>query len=197
LGADIVVHSATKYLSGHNSVIGGICVVKSEKLFKDLKFLQKSMGAVSSPFDCWLTLHGIKTLTVRMDRHCESAMKVAQYLNDHPKVKSVVYPGLPNHPQHEVAARQMKGFGGMISFELDGGFDAGVKLLNGLSMISLAESLGAVESMITHPASMTHPDVPRDVRLARGLTDGLVRLSVGIEAVEDIIEDLDSSLSKL
>ena len=194
LGADIVVHSTTKYLSGHNAIIGGACVVKDEELYKKLKFLQKSIGAVPSPFDCWLTQMGIKTLALRMDRHGENAMKVAEFLEAHPKVEKVMYPGLKSHPQHQIAKNQMSGFSGMISFTLNGGYDAGVKLMNSFKLISLAESLGAVESMVTHPASMTHPDVPKAVREARGLTDGLVRISVGIEDVNDIIADLSQAL---
>ena len=194
---DIVMHSTTKYLSGHNQIIGGILITNSEELNGKLKFLQKTIGAVSSPFDCWLTLLGLKTLSLRMARHSSNGMEVAQFLADHPKVERVIYPGLQSHPQHEIAKRQMKAFSGMISFDLKGGFDAGKTLMNSVQLCALAESLGAVESMITHPASMTHADVPEDIRVARGLTNGLVRISVGIEDVRDIMADLEQALDKV
>lgn len=197
LGIDIVVHSATKYLSGHNQIIGGIVVTNVETLSEQLKFMQKSVGAVSSPFDCWLTLLGIKTLPLRMEKHSENGMAVARYLEAHPKVQKVIYPGLPSHPQHEIAKRQMKAFSGMIAFELAGDVQTGIDFMNAVELCSLAESLGAVETMVTHPASMTHTSVPREVRYARGLTDSLVRLSVGIEDVEDIIADLDQALRRV
>lgn len=197
-GADIVVHSTTKYLSGHNQIIGGIVLTNHKEIQDQVKFMQKSMGAVPSPFDCWLTILGVRTLSLRMARHCENAMKVALYLAKHPKIARVSYPGLPEHPRHEVAKQQMSGgFGGMISFELTGGIPAGVALLNHVKLCALAESLGAVETMITHPATMTHAGVPKADREARGLTDGLVRLSVGIEDVEDILADLDRALTQV
>ncbi|MCA9727524.1 MAG: PLP-dependent transferase [Candidatus Eisenbacteria bacterium] len=196
LGADIVMHSTTKYLSGHNQIIGGVVIVQSDELRDHLRFIQKSVGAVPSPFDCWLTMLGIKTLPIRMERHSENAMKVARFLEEHDKVAWVRYPGLKSHPQHEVAAKQMSGFSGMITFELKGGIPSGKTLLNSCRMISLAESLGAVETMITHPATMTHAEVPVAERHARGLTDGLVRLSVGIEDVSDILADLEQALDK-
>lgn len=196
-GADVVMHSTTKYLSGHNQIIGGAVVVNRDDLRDHLRFVQKSVGAVPSPFDCWLTLLGIKTLPLRMQRHSENAMIVARFLEEHTKVASVRYPGLKSHPQHAIAAAQMSGFSGMISCELKGGIPAGKKLLNSCQMISLAESLGAVETMITHPATMTHAEVPVAERLARGLTDGLVRLSVGIEDPEDIVADLEQALNKV
>lgn len=196
-GADIVVHSTTKYLSGHNQIIGGMVVVNDVKLHEQLKFIQKSLGAVPSPFDCWLILLGVRTLAVRMDKHCSNAMQVATYLEKHKKVKRVMYPGLKNHPQHAIAKAQMSGFSGMITFELKGTIQSGIKLMNSVKLCALAESLGAVETMITHPASMTHGSVPKEVREARGLTDGVVRLSVGIEAVEDIIADLEQALRKV
>ncbi len=196
-GADIVVHSTTKYLSGHNQLIGGIVVVNDDDLNEQIKFFQKSVGAVSSPFECWLTLLGLKTLALRMERHSSSGLLVAEYLEKHPKVGRVLYPGLPSHPQYEIARRQMQSFSGMISFELHGGLDAGVTLLNGVRLAALAESLGAVETMITHPASMTHVEVPPETRRARGLSDGLVRLSVGVEDIEDILADLDQALEKV
>ena len=194
-GADIVMHSTTKYISGHNQIIGGILVTDREDINDQFKFIQKTIGAVPSPFDCWLTLMGIKTLHLRMARHAESAMKVAEYLENHPKVATVSYPGLASHPQHDIAKAQMSGFSGMISFELKGGIAAGKTVMNSVKMAGLAESLGAVETMITHPATMTHAEVPDEDRHARGLTDGLVRLSVGIEDVEDIIADLDQALA--
>jgi cystathionine beta-lyase/cystathionine gamma-synthase len=195
-GADITMHSTTKYLSGHNQIIGGILITNDDELSEKFKFIQKTVGAVPSPFDCWLTLLGIKTLSLRVTRHCENAQVIAEFLEAHPKVERVTYPGLPSHPQYDIAKDQMDGFSGMISMELKGGIPAGISLMNGLELCSLAESLGAVETMITHPATMTHADVPKDERLARGLTDGLVRLSVGIEDKEDIIADLNQALDK-
>jgi len=194
---NLVMHSTTKYLSGHNQIIGGIVITNDESMYEKLKFVQKTVGAVPSPFDCWLTLLGIKTLSLRMERHCQNALAVAEFLEAHSKVEKVTYPGLKSHPQHHIAVSQMKGFSGMISMELKGGIPAGVKLMNSVKLCSLAESLGAVETMITHPATMTHVDVPKDERLARGLTDGLVRLSVGIEDVEDIITDLKMGLDAI
>jgi len=196
-GVDLVVHSTTKYLSGHNQIIGGAVLTNNQGVLDRLKFFQKSIGAVSSPFDCWLTLLGIKTLPLRMEKHSENGMTVAKYLAEHPKVDRVIYPGLPNHPGYEVAKRQMRSFGGMITFELKGSIESGITLMNSLKLCALAESLGAVETMITHPASMTHASIPKEVRLARGLTDSLVRLSVGIEDVEDIIADLEQALDKV
>jgi cystathionine gamma-lyase len=197
LGADIVVHSTTKYLSGHNQLIGGCVLTKHEEIDEQMRFVQKSIGAVPSPFDCWLTILGLKTLSVRMARHSENGMQVAKFLEEHPKVARVSYPGLPSHPGHEVAKRQMSAFAGMISFELKGGIPAGKTLLNNVKLCALAESLGAVETMITHPATMTHAEVPVEERLARGLTDGLVRLSVGIEDPADILADLERALDQV
>jgi cystathionine gamma-lyase len=193
-GAEIAMHSTTKYLSGHNQIIGGIALTNSDEVAEKLRFMQKSIGAVPSPHDCWLTLLGVKTLALRMERHSANAMQVAIFLEKHPQVARVTYPGLASHPQHEIARQQMSAFSGMISFELKGGIPAGRELLNRVRLCSLAESLGAVETMITHPATMTHGEVPREERLARGLTDGLVRLSVGIEDVQDIIDDLAEAL---
>ncbi len=193
-GADIVMHSTTKYISGHNQIIGG-CVLTNEDGFQEkMRYQQKSIGAIPSPFDCWLTSMGLKTLSLRMKRHSDNGLTVARFLEAHAKVAKVTYPGLESHPRHEVAKKQMSGFSGMISFELEGGLEAGRKLMNTVKLCSLAESLGAVETMITHPATMTHADVPRDERIARGLTDSLVRLSVGIEDAEDIIADLSQAL---
>ena len=196
-GADLVMHSTTKYLSGHNQLIGGVVITNQEDLFDQLKFVQKSIGAVPGPFDCWLTILGIKTLDLRMKKHDSNAQTVAEYLEAHPKVLSVTYPGLPSHPAHETAKKQMSGFSGMISFELTGGISAGKIVMNSVKLAKLAESLGAVETMITHPATMTHAEVPKEEREARGLTDGLVRLSVGIENPDDIIADLEQALNRV
>ena len=196
-GADLVMHSTTKYLSGHNQLIGGVVITNREDLFDQLKFVQKSIGAVPGPFDCWLTILGIKTLDLRMKKHDSNAQIVAEYLEAHPKILSVTYPGLPSHPAHETAKKQMSGFSGMISFELTGGIPAGKIVMNSVKLAKLAESLGSVETMITHPATMTHVDVPKDEREARGLTDGLVRLSVGIENPDDIIADLEQALNRV
>ena len=196
-GADLVMHSTTKYLSGHNQLIGGVVITNREDLFDQLKFVQKSIGAVPGPFDCWLTILGIKTLDLRMKKHDSNAQTVAEYLEAHPKVLSVTYPGLPSHPAHETAKKQMSGFSGMISFELTGGIPAGKIVMNSVKLAKLAESLGAVETMITHPATMTHAEVPKEEREARGLTDGLVRLSVGIENPDDIIADLEQALNRV
>lgn len=196
-GADLVVHSTTKYLSGHNQLIGGMALTNNAELFEKLKFVQKSVGAVPGPFDCWLALLGVKTLPLRMEKHSANGMAVASFLEAHPKVERVIYPGLASHPQHAVARRQMRNFSGMISFVLKGDINAGVTLMNSVQLCSLAESLGAVETMITHPATMTHAEVPREAREARGLTDGLVRISVGIEDPDDIIADLEQALGKV
>lgn len=195
--ADIVMHSTTKYISGHNQIIGGIIITNDEEIHERMKFVQKTIGAVPSPFDCWLTLLGVKTLHLRMHRHASNAQAVAEFLESHPQVEKITYPGLKSHPQYGVAKEQMDGFSGMISFELKGGIPAGTTVMNNVKLCSLAESLGAVETMITHPASMTHVDVPAEERHARGLTDGLVRISVGIEDPEDIIDDLKQALEKV
>ena len=196
-GADLVMHSTTKYLSGHNQLIGVIVITNREDLFNQLKFVQKTIGAVPGPFDCWLTLLGIKTLDLRMKKHDANAQIVAEYLEAHPKVSSVTYPGLPSHPSHKIAKKQMSGFSGMISFELTNGILAGETVMNSVKLAKLAESLGSVETMITPPATMTHADVPQEEREARGLTDGLVRLSVGIENADDIIADLEQALNQV
>jgi len=195
-GADLVMHSTTKYLSGHNQLIGGVVITNREDLFEQLKFVQKTIGAVPGPFDCWLTILGVKTLDLRMKKHAANAQAVAEYLEAHSKVSTVTFPGLPSHPMHKVAKEQMSGFSGMISFELTGGIPAGKTVMNSVQLAKLAESLGAVETMITHPATMTHVDVPQAEREARGLTDGLVRISVGIENPDDIISDLEQALDK-
>ena len=196
-GADIVMHSTTKYISGHNQLIGGIIITNDEEIHERMKFVQKTIGAVPSPFDCWLTLLGVKTLHLRMHRHASNAQAVAEFLESHPQVEKITYPGLKSHPQYGVAKEQMDGFSGMISFELKGGIPAGTTVMNNVKLCSLAESLGAVETMITHPATMTHVDVPAEERYARGLTDGLVRISVGIEDPDDIIDDLKQALEKV
>ena len=195
LGADIIVHSTTKYLSGHGTVVGGAVISRHiDFIHKDLHDTLKTLGGSPSPFDCWLTHLGLKTFELRMIRHCENAMTVAHYLANHPKVERVYYPGLESHPGHEIAKKQMHAFGGMITFELKGGMEAGVALMDHVRLITLAVSLGNVDSLIQHPASMTHHNIPRAERLKVGLTDGLVRFSVGIENVEDILADLEQAL---
>ena len=193
-GADLVMHSTTKYLSGHNQIIGGSIHTNNKEIFDHMKFIQKTIGAVPSPFDCFLTMLGLRTLHLRMQRHNENALKVAKFLENHPKVSRVSYPGLESDPGYSIAKEQMLGYSGMISFELSGVIPSGKHLMNNVKLCFLAESLGAVETMITHPATMTHAEVPVDERHARGLTDGLVRLSVGIEDVDDIIDDLSQAL---
>ena len=193
-GADIAMHSTTKYLSGHNQIIGGVILTDNKDIFDKMKFIQKTIGAVPSPFDCWLTMLGLRTLHLRMKKHAENAQAVAEFLDSHPKVSRVSYPGLPSDPGYSIAKEQMDGYSGMISFELSGGISAGKHVMNNVKLCFLAESLGAVETMITHPATMTHAEVPEKERHARGLTDGLVRLSIGIEDKQDIIDDLKQAL---
>lgn len=197
LGADIVMHSTTKYLSGHNQIIGGAVLTNDAAFHDEMRYLQKSVGAIPSPFDAWLTIAGLKTLSLRMQRHSDNGLRIARFLQAHPKVAEVRYPGLESDPGHAVASRQMSGFGGMISFELTGGLEAGRALMNAVRLCDLAESLGAVETMITHPATMTHAEVPREDRIARGLSDSLVRLSVGIEDPADIEGDLAQALDEI
>ncbi|MDB5309926.1 MAG: metC [Gemmataceae bacterium] len=194
LGADLVVHSTTKYLGGHSDVVGG-AVVGGKDLLDPVKFYQNAAGGVPGPFDAYLTLRGLKTLAVRMDRHSENAQSLAGWLTKQPQVAKVYYPGLPDHPGHAVAAKQMKGFGGMISLRLHGGADAARRFLTRTQLFSLAESLGGVESLVCHPATMTHASIPKDVREARGVDDGLIRLSVGIEDVADLRADLQRALT--
>jgi cystathionine beta-lyase/cystathionine gamma-synthase len=194
LGADIVVHSATKYLNGHSDMIGGMAVVNDDDLAAKLQFIQNAAGAVQGPFDCWLALRGTKTLPLRMRQHDANGRQVAAWLANRLGEERVIYPGLPSHPQHALAAKQMSGFGGMITIEL-GSKDAAKRMLDRMRIFSLAESLGGVESLISHPASMTHGSVPADVKAAMGLTDGMVRLSCGIEDVDDLIRDLDQALA--
>ena len=198
-GFDIVVHSTTKYLNGHSDVIGGAAILRDDSLKEKLAFLQNAVGAVPSPFDAFLTLRGIKTLAVRMERHCGNAMHVAAFLSKHPKVERVIYPGLPSHPQHTLAAEQMNArYGGMVTAVLKGGkegaMSASRRFLERCSLFTLAESLGGVESLIEHPAIMTHASLPEDVRVGLGIDEGLVRLSVGIESVDDLIAELKYAL---
>jgi cystathionine gamma-lyase len=194
LGADLVVHSTTKYLGGHSDVIGGAVVGRAE-LMQPIAFYQNAAGGVPGPFDAWLTLRGIKTLAVRMERHCSNARRLAGWLAEQPQVRRVYYPGLPSHPGHDLTLRQMKDFGGMISVSLRGGKDAALRFMTRTKLFSLAESLGGVESLIGHPATMTHASIPAEVRQARGIDDGLVRLSVGIEDADDLQEDLRQALA--
>ncbi len=196
LGADIVVHSVTKYLGGHSDIIGGVVATANSEFADKLKFIQNATGGILSPFDSFLALRGVKTLDVRMERHCQSAMKVATWLESHPKIEKVYYPGLPSHPQHDLAKRQMSGFGGMITAVIKGDIEASRRMLSACRVFTLAESLGGVESLIEHPAIMTHASVPAEQRAALGISDGLIRLSVGIEHVDDLIADLDNALSQ-
>lgn len=196
LGADIVVHSATKYLGGHSDVIHGVVVTKNAEIAAQIRFLQNAVGAVPGPQDCFLILRGIKTLHIRVERACQNAEKIAKYLDAHPKISKVYYPGFASHPGHEVAKKQMKMFGGMVSFDLVANNEESARIvLSNTHYFSLAESLGGVESLIGHPASMTHGSIPREERLKVGLTDSLIRLSVGIEDVEDLIQDLEQALA--
>lgn len=196
-GADVVLHSVTKYLGGHSDTVMGAIVLNDDDIAQRLAFIQNACGAVPGPQDCFLVLRGIKTLHIRMQRHCENAMKVARYLNQHPKVSQVNYPGLETHPQYELAKRQMRDFGGMVSFTLHGdSLPEAVKVMESFTVFSLAESLGGVESLCTHPASMTHASIPKVEREKNGLKDTLIRLSVGIEDVEDLIADLKQAIDQ-
>lgn len=195
LGTELVVHSTTKYLNGHSDMVGGVAVTTRDDLAEQLAFIQNAAGAVPGPLDCWLTLRGTKTLPVRMAQHDRSGRRIAQWLVEHPRVERVYYPGLPDHPQHELACRQMSGFGGMISLEL-GSLKRARSVVEGTKLFALAESLGGVESLIGHPATMTHASVPQAMREEMGLTDGLVRLSVGIEDTDDLVADLDQALAR-
>jgi cystathionine beta-lyase/cystathionine gamma-synthase len=192
-GADMVVHSTTKYLNGHSDMVGGLVLAKRDDLAEQLGFIQKSVGAVPGPFDCWLALRGTKTLTVRMRQHDANGRRIASWLAGDRRVQEVFYPGLPTHPQHELATRQMSGCGGMVSIEL-GSLERARQVVGRTKLFALAESLGGVESLIGHPATMTHAAVPPQMRAAMGLSDGLVRLSVGIEDADDLIADLDQAL---
>ncbi|HEY3272781.1 MAG TPA: cystathionine gamma-synthase [Methanocella sp.] len=195
LGADIVLHSTTKYLGGHSDVVGGAVMLSDDDLYGKIKFNQNAIGTVPSPFDCYLVLRGIKTLAVRMERHEQNGQKIARYLEAHPKVRKVNYPGLESHPQHALAKRQMRGAGGMLSFELDGDLEKAKTFLAHCRIFALAESLGGVESLIEHPARMTHASIPAKDRKKIGITDSLIRLSVGIEDAEDLIGDLEQALN--
>jgi cystathionine beta-lyase/cystathionine gamma-synthase len=195
LGADIVMHSATKYLGGHSDVIQGALMMNDTALRDQLYFIQKSCGAVPGPQDCFLVLRGIKTLHVRMQRHCENGEKIAHFLRQHPKVAKVYWCGFEDHHNHDIAKKQMRAFGGMMSFELkEEGMEAVKKVMTSTKLFALAESLGGVESLINHPATMTHASIPREERIKNGLSDSLIRLSVGIEDVEDLIEDLNQAI---
>ena len=195
LGADAVVHSTTKYMGGHSDVVGGAFVTSDEEMYEEVKFYQNAAGAVPGPFDSWIVLRGLKTLSVRMRQHEQNALAVAEFLEDHPETATVNYPGLPSHPQHDLAKKQMSGFSGMVSFTLKGGAEAAHAAVQKTKLFHFAESLGGVESLVTHPASMTHAAIPREQREARGVTDGLLRLSVGIEDKDDLVADLDQAIS--
>jgi cystathionine gamma-lyase len=194
LGCDIVMHSATKFINGHSDMVGGVVATSSDKLAKRLAYLQNSIGSISGPFDSFLALRGVKTLDVRMERHCSSALQIAAWLENDERVERVIYPGLPSHPQHELAKEQMPGFGGIVTFFIEGDLDDARRFLERCEVFSLAESLGGVESLVDHPAIMTHASVPAKERAALGISDTLIRLSVGLEAVEDLIADLDQAL---
>ena len=195
LGADMVVHSTTKYINGHSDAIGGALVTSNEEAYQAIKFYQNAAGGVPGPFDAWLTLLGLKTLAVRMRQHEANALAVAAFLQEHPRVEKVYYPGLPSHPDYALAKRQMSGFGGMVSFQFKGTYQDVKQMVRRFKVFTLAESLGGVESLVSHPASMTHGSIPKDIRESRGLTDTLLRLSVGIEDIEDILADLEHVLA--
>lgn len=197
LGADIVVHSMTKYIGGHSDVVAGCVMLNNGKVAQRIKFLQNAVGAILSPFDSYQVLKGIKTLSLRMQKHEENTKKIVEFLSQHPKVKKIYYPGLPTHPGYKIAKKQMTGFGGIVSFELVGNIKHAIKFLESLRIISIAESLGVVESLIEHPASMTHASIPKQDREKIGLTDTLIRLSVGIEDIQDLITDLSSALNQI
>jgi cystathionine gamma-lyase len=194
LGADLVLHSTTKYVGGHADIVGGALCLNERATYERLKFLQNAVGATPSPFDCFLTLRGIRTLALRMREHEKNATRVAAFLKDHPRVRRVYYPGLPDHPGHDIAASQMDGFSGMVSFEVKGGLPEARRVARSFSIFKIAESLGGVESLVELPAIMTHASIPKEERKKSGLNDGLIRLSVGIENIEDLILDLESAL---
>ena len=195
VGFDLVLHSVTKYLNGHSDMLGGAVVTRTDELAKELKFLQNSIGGIMGPFDAFLANRGVKTLAVRMQRHCDNAMRVAQWLEVNPAVAKVWYPGLESHPQHELAKRQMHGFGGMLSCVIDGDLERTRRIMERFQIFTLAESLGGVESLVNHPAIMTHASVPKEVREPRGITDSLIRFSVGIEDADDLIADLEQAFA--
>lgn len=196
-GADIVLHSMTKFINGHSDVVGGALMFNSDEIRDKIFFYQNAIGPSQSPFDSWLVLRGLKTLAVRMKAHEQNAIKISTFLENHPKVERVVYPGLKSHPQHELAKKQMKGFGGMITFFLKGGIAQSRRFLENLKIFALAESLGGVESLVDHPAIMTHASIPKEVREQLGIYDNLIRLSVGIEDSDDLIKDLELAFSKV
>jgi cystathionine gamma-lyase len=195
-GADIVVHSTTKYLGGHSDVVGGALCVRKRALYEQLKFYQNAVGAVPGPLDCFLVLRGVKTLALRMRQHCENARRIAEYLAQHPEVKQVRYPGLPTHPGHALARQQMRDFGGIVTMELHGGAARAMRFLSSTRLFTLAESLGGVESLMCHPATMTHASIPPEERARIGITDALIRLSVGVEDGDDLLEDLAQAIEK-
>jgi len=195
LGADVVLHSTTKFIEGHNATLGGALITRSAELHEKFAFLRNTLGAIQSPFNAWLTLQGVKTLPLRMERHAANALRVARFLEGHPRVVRLLYPGLPSFPQHELARQQQGSGGAILAFEVEGGVEAGIRAMNRVRLCALAENLGAAETIITHPASMTHAAVPAEQRLATGITDGLIRLSVGLEEPDDIIEDLRQALA--
>jgi cystathionine beta-lyase/cystathionine gamma-synthase len=195
LGADLVVHSTTKFIEGHNATVGGALLSRSPELIEKLRFIQNAVGFAQSPFEAWLTLQGIKTLPLRMERHSQNALRIARFLEEHPRVERVAYPFLESFPQNALARRQQKLGGGLIAFTIKGGLEEGIRMMNSVRLCSLAENLGAVETLITHPASMTHADVPAEQRRSAGLADGLIRLSVGLEDPEDLMDDLDRALA--
>ena len=197
LGADIVVHSITKYIAGHSDVIGGAIMLNDKDLYERIKFNQNALGAVPSPFDCYLVLRGLKTLSLRMDRHQSNALAIAEYLENHPKVARVYYPGLPSHPQYALNLKQTKGFGGMLSFEIKGGEKEAVQFLESLELFTLAESLGGVESLIEHPALMTHSSITQKERELAGIKDSLIRVSIGVEDITDLINDLEQAFNRI
>jgi len=190
----VVVHSTTKYLGGHSDLIGGAAVTSDQVLADKIRFAQNAVGAVPGPLDCWLVTRGIRTLAVRLERHCGNALEIAEFLSGHRNIQNVIYPGLQTHPQYQLAKKQMRGFGGMVSFNLKGGFTECKKLLKNVKVFTVAESLGGVESLIEHPASMTHASIPKDEREKVGVTDSLIRLSIGIEDCEDLKVDLGNAL---
>lgn len=197
LGADIVLHSVTKYLNGHSDMVGGAVVVRDADLAEQIGFLQNSAGGIQGPFDAFLVMRGVKTLALRMDAHCRNAGRIAEWLTGRPEVEKVIYPGLADHPQHALAARQMNGFGGMVSFDIGGDLSRARRFLENTHLFALAESLGGVESLVNHPAIMTHGTIPKDRREALGITDTLIRLSVGVEDVDDLIGDLAGALGEV
>jgi methionine-gamma-lyase len=198
LGVDIVIHSTTKYLNGHGNMIGGVIIGRDREFMEGkVKEHVKLLGTMASPFDSWILNNGLKTLSLRMERHCDNAEKIARFLEDHPKISRVNYPGLTSHPDHSIALKQMKKAGGMLSFEVKGGLDAGKRMMSNIQFCSFAPTLGNVDTLILHPASMSHLRVAKEIRERIGITDGLIRLSVGIETVEDIISDLSQSLDKV